>query len=204
MGFRRFGTIESLTFSPDGKILASVTGPALHLWEVSTGKKLCQVRNHDFSYPCGVAFSPDSKTLAATLSVEMNEMRIGLWDAATGKELRRFKGHRGDFRSLIFSPDGQSLASGSWGGTLCLWNVATGEELRQLGDRDGGIPAAFSPDGKILASLTPAGFYLWDTATGTRLRQLQANPFRVNCVVFSADGRTLASGVPAINPIRTH
>ena len=182
---------STLSFSPDGKVLASVSiNSGIRLWEVSTAKELCQIRQRGILN--GVAFSPDGKTLAATLAVETNEMKICLWDATTGKELRRFKGHRGIFRSILFSPDGKTLASGSWDQTLRLWNVSTGQELRQLGDRDGSIPAAFSPDGKILASLSPAGSVtLWDMATGKRLRQLPVNP---RCVAFSPDGRTLASG----------
>jgi WD40 repeat protein len=180
-----------LTFSPDGKVLASVTiNSGIRLWDVSTAKELCQIKHRGIFN--GVAFSADSKTLAATLAVEVNEMRICLWDATTGKELHRFKGHRGSFRSVIFSPDGKTLASGSWNQTLRLWNVSTGQEFRELGDRDGSIPAAFSPDGKVLASLSPAGSVaLWDMATGKRLRQL---PVNTRCVAFSPDGRTLASG----------
>ena len=140
-----------LTFSPDGKVLASACLSGIRLWEVSTGKELCQIKQQGIFY--GVAFSPDNQTLAATLAVEINEMKICLWDATTGKELRRFKSHRGVFRSILFSPDGKTLASGSWDQTLRLWNVSTGQELRRIGDRDAGIPAAISPDSKILASL---------------------------------------------------
>ena len=69
------------------------------------------------------------------------------------------------------------------------------EALTRIGTtrfRHAGLPAAFSPDGKILASLSPVGAVtLWDMATGKRLRQLPVNP---RCVAFSPDGGTLASG----------
>src|SRR6185369_14371127 len=62
--------IEFLTFSTDGKLLASVSAHAIRLWEVSTANELCQIRAQVHT-PCGVAFSPDNKTLAGTLSCEM-------------------------------------------------------------------------------------------------------------------------------------
>src|SRR5262249_39269018 len=54
-----------------------------------------------------IAFSPDGKTLASA-----GRGGLRLWDVATGKEIRRFEGHRAEVYCVAFSPDGKTLASG--------------------------------------------------------------------------------------------
>jgi WD40 repeat protein len=55
---------------------------------------------------------------------------VRLWDVAAGRELRRLEGHGAGVRSVAFSPDGGTLASGGAGGSVRLWDVAAGRELR--------------------------------------------------------------------------
>jgi WD40 repeat protein len=57
---------------------------------------------------------------------------IWIWDFRTGKKLRALRGHKGDVRSLAFSPDGKWLASGSEDKTTKLWNVERGTLLATL------------------------------------------------------------------------
>ncbi len=70
--------------------------------------------------------------------------------------------------SVVFSPNGKVLASGSADNRVRLWDVATGRQLRVLtGHRDRVTSLAFSPDGKTLASGSrDETVKLWDVATG--------------------------------------
>src|SRR5438552_11298692 len=95
--------------------------------------------------------------------------------------------------SVVYSPDGQVLASG--GETVCLWHVATGKPLHRLTFSQfhgGGL--AFSPDGRTLAT-AGEGLCLWDVATGKQLRQMkESNDAWILSVSFSSDGKIMASG----------
>jgi WD40 repeat protein len=57
---------------------------------------------------------------------------VRLWRVADGRLLRTLEGHTGSVQSVAFSPDGQTLASGSWDNTVRLWRVADGRLLRTL------------------------------------------------------------------------
>jgi WD40 repeat protein len=77
---------------------------------------------------------------------------------------------------VAFSPDGQTLASGSCDNTIKLWNMTTGNCLKTLHGHASWIwSVAFSPDGQILASGSQdETIKLWDVQTGRCLKTLIA------------------------------
>jgi WD40 repeat protein len=134
---------QSVTFSPDGKMLTSADGTdIIYLWEVATGRELRRLP-YRHRERCPVAFSPDGKMLAAG-SQQVRQLRkdedpprypwepppseegpqvIRLWEIATGEIRQEFIGHNDAVSCLTFSPDGNILASGSSDGSTLLWSV---------------------------------------------------------------------------------
>jgi WD40 repeat protein len=76
------GAVYSITWSPDGKTLASGSGDrTVKLWDAATGKLLATLQGHTGAV-YSVAWSPDGKTLASG----SDDRTVRLWDVAAGKE----------------------------------------------------------------------------------------------------------------------
>ncbi|WP_431602544.1 WD40 repeat domain-containing protein, partial [Planktothrix mougeotii] len=109
-------------------------------------------------------------------------------------------------RSVAFSPDGRTLASGSDGlglfrSTIQLWDVQSQQEIATLTGHSGLVRSvAFSPDGRTLASggggLFRSTIQLWDVQSQGKIATLDRHSsfFNPAPLAFSPDGRTLASG----------
>ena len=103
--------------------------------------------------------------------------------------------HTHDVSCVDYSPDGRTLASGSWDNTIILWNSPDDYLVTLTGHTDFVASVAFSPNGKTLASGSwDNTIRLWDVASRESIAILEGHTDRVLAVAFSPDGRTLASG----------
>jgi WD40 repeat protein len=125
--FAHQDVMHCLAYSPDGKRLASVSwDKTVKVWNAQTGKLEATLEGHS-AQVLAVSFSPDGKTLASVSGRWGDGNRapgpgeIKLWDVASQKEIAQLTGHTDRVFSVAFSPDGKTLATGSWDGTVKLW-----------------------------------------------------------------------------------
>jgi WD40 repeat protein len=142
-----------------------------------------------------VAFSPDGKLLAASLGEPKQRGRVVLWEASSGKQIWSHVEDNG-IPAVAFSPDGNSIAAGSYDHVARLLDPKTGAVLKTFSGHGEAVRAvAFSPDGKALATASwDRTVKLWDLASGKVQLTLDFTE-RPYTVAFSPGGRWLmASG----------
>src|SRR5687768_2346943 len=161
------GSVTSLAFSPDGRMLA-------------TGGVESKA-NIDIAAMLGAAMGQGQKGQKRPKPIDPADLmkdfkvesvgKVQFWDVATGQPIAVLKGHGRGVSKVAFSRDGKLLASGGTDNTIKIWDVASRNEVRTLTGHTSGIESMdFTPDGRLLASASEDGStFLWDTKSGEHL-----------------------------------
>ena len=156
--------IHDLAVSPNGKVLAVGVFRGIVLIDLKTNKELRILPEDESVAFRRCCFSPDGRLVASVSS------GITLWDAGTGKSLKRLARtwERGAARSIQFSPDGEHFVAGIDGGEalssqVAIWKT---DEVKPATVLDTRAPSLkdveFTPDGKQLAACHASGVKLWN------------------------------------------
>ncbi|KAH7247440.1 uncharacterized protein BKA55DRAFT_66651 [Fusarium redolens] len=149
-------------------------------------------------YASALVFSPTRSLVRQVFLEEEPDWIISkpIMEADWNACIQTLKGHDAWVNSVVFSADGQRLASGSKDKTIRIWDASSGACLQTLKGHDGWVNSVvFSADGQRLASGSEdKTIRVWDASSGACLQTLKGHDDFVNSVVFSADGQRLASG----------
>jgi TIR domain/AAA ATPase domain/WD domain, G-beta repeat len=184
--------VDSLAFSPVGRILAVGGNSDVALWNIGSGRRTASLS--EGGPVDSLAFSPVGRILAVGGNSD-----VALWNIGSGRRTASLS-EGGPVDSLAFSPVGRILAGGG-NSDVALWNIGSGRRTASLSEGSPADSLAFSPDGRTLAVGYNSGDVgLWDTGSGQQTATLfngstDGSPVpSVNSVAFSPDGRTVAVG----------
>lgn len=174
--------VQRLAYRRDGQRILSMAGTTLlgqfntKSWDPTTGEFDPEQGRFEWTNPAdlppeynpGVAYgqdsasSPNGRLVAQVVRPDfVRESRsrryagstVEVRDTQTGQVVHTLTGHTADVTCMLFSPDGQRLATASFDRTIKLWDLVTGREVCTLrGHTAGVISLAFSPDGRRLIS----------------------------------------------------
>jgi WD40 repeat protein len=184
-------SIRGLTFSPDGRWLASAsTDFSARIWDLKTSKARPPMKHPDRVE--AVAFSPDSQLLATGGW----DNRVRLWQVASGRLMQELEGHKNRVSSLVFINSGRHLVSASSDRTLRVWDTNSGVTLRILQNYTGEVNGVVA-NAKYLFSANANGtIQRWDmpnTGSGQEIRVVQI-PSKPTAMTIAPDSTSIAVG----------
>lgn len=196
--------IQSLAFSPDGRLIASGEGESgrafvyprypvggrILVWETATGQTVVEMRHSDAIVD--LEFSPDGKRLIASSYDGVTR----IWDTETGQKLNEFIYYGPpNLNTIITVNQGQwILTAGS--GMVRLWETETGKEISRMATETNASinTVMLSPDGKLVSAGSAYGMvWVW-RITRQEKRRMSHNAASVASLTFSSDGQLLATG----------
>lgn len=195
-------------FSPDSKSVLLLANP-VRLYDVESGKLKVTFKGHSEEVRDAV-FSPDGRSILTGGGKEedmgslSSDNSARLWDAASGKELRRFIGHSGYISRVQFTPDGNRILTMGADHSARLWRTSSGEQsvaMRGLMMNPRAKSAILSSDGKKLATIV-GNVIIFDVVSGRQICTIAADSANrgFNCVEFNpvSDRIVTASGDQAV------
>jgi WD40 repeat protein len=206
-----------VVFAPDSATFYSTSqDKTVRAWKFAS-----QVPTRNLAHPNfvdAVAFNPAGTQLATGC----HDGTVRLWDIVKNQQIRQINAHTQPAAAVVYvaawSPDGKQVLSASYDGSLKLWDAGNGNLVREFkaykakeaekGHRDSVYCAAFSPDGKQVASGAIGGdrvIKIWNVADASVVRDLanphlkpdpltMANPSHpgdIHGLRFTADGKYL-------------
>ena len=201
--FNQNAPVDAIAISPDGSqfVTGGWDGRAV-IWDRSTGKEILSLA-HNGEAVTAVDWSPNGEWIV-TGSNDRKNGYVQLWNAKTGDRVERSFGaldgsgesHVGPVLSVSFSPDGNSIVTGSDDTTARLWEAATGKHVRLFFRHLGPVwDAEFDREGKRIVTASGDGTSIvWDVATGTSKPPFTGHDGPVYTAAFSPTGPNVATG----------
>ncbi|MBA3708404.1 MAG: PD40 domain-containing protein [Planctomycetes bacterium] len=182
-------SVLSLAFSPDDAVVA-IGGYATLAWHrVGDGQLVHTVSG--IGHVAGISFAPDGARIAAAIE----DGTVGLWDAASGNDLRPEAARATAIGPIAWSADGARIATTAVDGGLRIWIAGTGALELGLGAKDPIQALAYAPDGAVITGDSTGAITRWDIVAKKPTAQVrfQAHQSMICALALSHDGAHIYS-----------
>ncbi|MEA1986063.1 MAG: caspase family protein [Candidatus Marinimicrobia bacterium] len=191
--------VRSVSFSPDGKYLASGGGDFTIKIFSTKDWKVIKTLSNGSSTVNSISFSPDGKYLASG----GRDNTVKIYSTKTWKQIQILKDFSTWIYSISFSPDGKYLATGGGDKSVKIFSTSTWKETKTLSDHHSLINlVTFSSDGKYFASSSyDSTIQIYSTLNWENIKIIKNNSQLINSITFSFDGSYFIFGNPKITNI---
>jgi WD40 repeat protein/serine/threonine protein kinase len=209
--------VHRIRLCADGRLVMSASyDGTIRVWEVATGRCTATIEAHPPSgphvpndqYSAGVWALAASADGRLALSTEAGyDPTVWLWDVATGRLLRTFKGHASPPRSVVLIADKRLMVSAGHDGTIRVWSTTSGRCRRVINTPGEVVAVDVTTDGRFAVSCGYSVLHghrvtdpndlrvqLWDLRTGRCLQALEGHTGAVESLSLSRDDRYVLSG----------
>lgn len=210
--------ITSITGSPTADVLVSASEDrTVKFWNTNRDQEIESLPGQAVMYSTTVAFSPNRQHIAWGSGIPVLLARnapIDLWNIAESETSLTMMGHKDGLQQVVYSSDGQFLASIGRDKLAKVWDTRTGKEVCTFRGHQGEVQCvAISPDGrwavsvdedpavsisrrppyKQLEKYPPGVAIVWDAKTGQEIRRLHGHATGIYRVAINPDGTRIAS-----------
>jgi hypothetical protein len=178
--------IDALTYSPDGRYLASGSFQEVSLWDSHTGV-LRQKITGFMDRVVALSFSPNGKFLASGGGAPSQDGEIKVFEIPSGKQVVEIKnGHSDEVFGVCFSPDGTKLASCAADKFVKVFEIPSGKFLKSFeGHTHHVLDVGWKADGKLLASAGADNVIkVWDYEKGEQARTIAGHSKQITRLEF--------------------
>jgi WD40 repeat protein len=196
------GPVNSLSWSPDGRYLASAAYDyTVRVWDVASGNlRFLYSDPHGFLLTC-VTWSPDSKALGNDDNGS-GDVMVQVWNISSQRPMTVYRGQSRPVQTVDWSPDGQYIASGGNDTTVQVWHALTGRHVLTYAGHNPHSELAstvlavnWSPAGTHIASCgQDSTVQIWHALSGERLATYHGHAGDVYAAIGSPGGQYIASG----------
>lgn len=196
VGYRNMGL--KVRFSPDGASIAcNANQGVINVFDTKTGTKTLSLISKDSVIDAAancIEFSLDGSLLLTSSSYSNH--RVIIWDLVSGEQRGSFQGHSEEIACISVNPDGATIATGSWDGTIKIWDCKSKKCLNTLfGHTDQVTELRHSADGsQLISSSNDDSIKIWNLRTGNRASEVTtaSDDASITYVCVSPDSNQVA------------
>ncbi|WP_372368674.1 protein kinase [Candidatus Uabimicrobium sp. HlEnr_7] len=181
--------INDIAFLPDSSgIISTAEDRTIRIWDTNTGRVKQTLKTNESIYK--LSCSPDGKKLAGS-----SRKSVYLWNAKTGKPIRKYNGHKKDITCLTFDRTSNFICSGDKNKKILVWTLTNSQPKYTLKKHSAQITNIhYSRKQDYIYSISSdRSLRLWNLRSGKLVRSFDKHSTEVTAMAFSKDETLLAS-----------